>query len=164
MDTEIKAGRLNASTIWKPANWWERTNWEEAAILLAGLYSDDCTPVLNWLADANPEVIVQCMLRSGATTPDAIHRLRDGAAAGQSACAAKRVLQEVARGVVRVRLRDDPVSGERVAVDRRAVPVKVEDHIAIRRGFVPDLLARHAVKSGAHAPAMPQALSLENRW
>lgn len=54
MDTEIKAGRLQASTIWKPENWWERTNWEEAAILLAGLYSDNCTPVLNWLANANP--------------------------------------------------------------------------------------------------------------
>ncbi|MBE2272227.1 MAG: TIR domain-containing protein, partial [Anaerolinea sp.] len=30
MDTEIKAGRLKATDIWKPDTWWERTNWEEA--------------------------------------------------------------------------------------------------------------------------------------
>ncbi len=78
MDTEIKAGRLQAATIWKPENWLERTNWEEAAILLAGLYSDDCTPVLEWLADANPEVAALCIARSGATTPDDTkRRLRD---------------------------------------------------------------------------------------
>jgi hypothetical protein len=78
MDTEIKAGRLNAADIWKPDKWWERTNWEEAAILLAGLYSDDCTPVLDWLADANPEVAVLCIARSGAHTPNATKiRLRD---------------------------------------------------------------------------------------
>jgi len=70
MDGEIRAGRLKAADIWKPDNWWERTNWEEAVILLAGLYSDDCTPVLDWLADANPKVAVQCILRSGAHTPD----------------------------------------------------------------------------------------------
>lgn len=61
---------LQSADIWKPDTWWERTNWEEAVILLAGLYSDDCTPVLNWLADANPEVAAQCIVRSGATTPD----------------------------------------------------------------------------------------------
>ena len=61
MDTEIKAGRLKAVEIWKPANWWERTNWEEAAILLAGLYSNDCTFVLDWVADANPEVAALCI-------------------------------------------------------------------------------------------------------
>lgn len=78
--------------------------------------------------------------------------LRNDAAAGQSACAVERILQEVARGVVRVRLRNDPVSGERVAVDRRTVPVQIEDYIAICRGFVPHLLARHTVKRSAHAP------------
>jgi hypothetical protein len=69
---------LQAADIWKPEAWWERTNWEEAAILLAGLYSDDCTPILNWLADASPEVAALCIARSGATTPDATKiRLRD---------------------------------------------------------------------------------------
>ncbi|MBE2268640.1 MAG: SUMF1/EgtB/PvdO family nonheme iron enzyme, partial [Anaerolinea sp.] len=78
MEGEITAGRLKAVDIWKPDTWWERTNWEEAAILLAGLYSDDCTPVLNWLADANPEAAALCIARSGATTPETTKtRLRD---------------------------------------------------------------------------------------
>ncbi|MEQ8673151.1 MAG: SUMF1/EgtB/PvdO family nonheme iron enzyme [Aggregatilineales bacterium] len=69
MDLEIKAGRLDAKTIWKPESWWERTNWEEAAILLAGLYSDDPTPVVDWLIDAQPEVAAQCITRSGVNMP-----------------------------------------------------------------------------------------------
>lgn len=66
MDGEMRAGRLKAAGIWPPERWWERTNWEEAAILLAGLYSDDCTPVVEWLAEANPEAAAQCVVRSGA--------------------------------------------------------------------------------------------------
>ncbi len=62
--------RRPATTIWPPDRWWERTNWEEAIVLLAGLYSDDCTPVLEWVQEANPEVAVRCIERSGATTPD----------------------------------------------------------------------------------------------
>ena len=78
MDNEIRAGRLKASEIWRRDQWWERANWEEAAILLAGLYSDDTTPVLDWLADANPEVAALCITRSGANTPDATKiRLHD---------------------------------------------------------------------------------------
>jgi formylglycine-generating enzyme required for sulfatase activity len=46
-------------------------------VLLAGFYSDDCTPVINWLAQAQPEVAVQCILNSGAHTPDeTLRRLR----------------------------------------------------------------------------------------
>jgi len=78
LDTAIKSGRLKATDIWKPERWWERTNWEEAVIILAGLYSDDCTPVLDWVSDANPEVASRCILYSGAHTPDATRiRLRD---------------------------------------------------------------------------------------
>ncbi len=69
MDIEIQAGRLEAETIWYPDKWWERTNWEEAVILLAGLYSDDPTPVVEWLMDAQPEVAAQCITRSGANPP-----------------------------------------------------------------------------------------------
>lgn len=50
-------------------NWWEPTGWEEMAILLAGLYSDDCTPVLEWLSDAQPELTARCVRESGAITP-----------------------------------------------------------------------------------------------
>lgn len=69
MNRKIKEGRLKPSDMWQPDAWWERTNWEEATVLLAGLYSQDCTPVLNWIGDINPEVIAQCILRSHAYTP-----------------------------------------------------------------------------------------------
>jgi formylglycine-generating enzyme required for sulfatase activity len=77
MDNEMRTGRLHATDIWPPERWWQRTNWEEAAILLAGLYSDDCTPVVEWLAEANPEVAAQCITRSGAAlSPACRERLR----------------------------------------------------------------------------------------
>ena len=69
---------LYATDIWPPDRWWQPTNWEEATILLAGLYSDDCTPVLTWVADAQPEVAALCVMESGAHTSDATKlRLRD---------------------------------------------------------------------------------------
>ena len=77
MDGEIRVGRLKAADIWRPESWWERTNWEEAAVLLAGLYSDDCSSVVEWVAEANPEVAAQCVVRSGAGLAEAIReRLR----------------------------------------------------------------------------------------
>ena len=69
MDEEIKAGRLKAESLWPAEKWWERNNWEETTILLAGLYSDDCTPIIDWIADANPEVAAMCIKRSGANCP-----------------------------------------------------------------------------------------------
>ncbi|MCZ7569323.1 MAG: NACHT domain-containing protein [Ardenticatenaceae bacterium] len=78
MQREIEAGRLQAGAIWPRERWWERTNWEEATVLLAGLHSDDCTPVLEWVADANPEVAAGCIARSGAETPPpTLARLRE---------------------------------------------------------------------------------------
>jgi hypothetical protein len=35
-------------------------------VLLAGLFSDDCSGVIRWLAEAQPEVAAQCLLESGA--------------------------------------------------------------------------------------------------
>jgi formylglycine-generating enzyme required for sulfatase activity len=88
MDIKIRTENREfvAYDIWPPERWWERTNWEEAAILLAGLYSNDCTPVVDWVAQGNPEVAAQCIVRSGAALADAtrerlraewIHRLTD---------------------------------------------------------------------------------------
>ena len=69
---------LLARDIWPPRRWWEPTNWEEATILLTGLYSDDCTDVLMWLADAQPELTARCVVESGAHTPEATKlRLRE---------------------------------------------------------------------------------------
>lgn len=78
MDLEIHAGRLRAETIWPRDRWWERTNWEEASVLLAGLYEYDCSGVVNWLADANPELAAICATQSGAKLPaTTAERLRD---------------------------------------------------------------------------------------
>ncbi len=66
MDIEFQAERLKATEIWPPGEWWKRTNWEEAAVLLAGLYSDNCSKVVEWVAEANPEVAAECVIRSGA--------------------------------------------------------------------------------------------------
>ncbi|MBE2196678.1 MAG: SUMF1/EgtB/PvdO family nonheme iron enzyme [Anaerolinea sp.] len=75
---EIRAGRLKASALWPPDRWWERTGWEEAAVLLAGLHSADCTSILEWLGDANPEVAAACITRSGAVAPEAtLKRLQE---------------------------------------------------------------------------------------
>jgi len=59
-----------ASDLWPRETWWERTGWEETAVLLAGIHSNDCTPVIRWLADAQPEVAAQCIEESGAGPED----------------------------------------------------------------------------------------------
>ena len=63
-----------ATNLWPSDKWWQPTNWEEAVILLAGLYPNDCTPVVQWLEVANPEVAARCIMESGAATPDATRR------------------------------------------------------------------------------------------
>ena len=45
MRARLASGTLHAGELWPAARWWERTGWEEAAVLLAGLHADDCTPV-----------------------------------------------------------------------------------------------------------------------
>ena len=78
MDIRFNAGQLQAEKLWPRATWWERTNWEEAAVLWAGLKTADCSEVVEWIAAANPEVAAQCIVRSHAHTPEATRaRLRD---------------------------------------------------------------------------------------
>ena len=67
----VETGQLAATMLWSADRWWQRSGWEETVILLAGLYGQDCTPVVRWLAEANPEVAAQCIQCSGAHTPDA---------------------------------------------------------------------------------------------
>lgn len=59
-----------APVLFPKQNWWELQGWEEALILLAGLYNDDCTPVVDWLKVAQPELTTRCILESGAHCPD----------------------------------------------------------------------------------------------
>jgi hypothetical protein len=65
-----QAGTLDAAELWPLATWWQRSGWEEAAVLLAGLYPQDCTPVICWLRDAQPEVAAQCLAEGGAEVAD----------------------------------------------------------------------------------------------
>jgi len=77
MRARLASATLPASELWPAACWWERTGWEESAVLLAGLYAADCTQVVEWLMQAQPEVAAQCINRSGAQLPDAsLLRLR----------------------------------------------------------------------------------------
>ena len=73
MMLEIKAERLKAADLWKPANWWKPTGWEEATILLVGMFPKQ----IDWVAAANPDLAVQCIVRSGAgLTGSALEKYR----------------------------------------------------------------------------------------
>jgi hypothetical protein len=66
----FEQGALSPTQLWLAERWWERSGWEEAVVLLAGLFPEDCAPVIRWLADAQPEVAAQCLLESGAEIAD----------------------------------------------------------------------------------------------
>ena len=70
MRARLAIGDLRASQLWPTEHWWQRTGWEESAVLLAGFHAADCTPVVEWLLQAQPEVAAQCILGSGAMVPD----------------------------------------------------------------------------------------------
>ena len=63
---QVLMAGTQAETLFPKEKWWQPQGWEETLILLAGLYSDDCTPVIEWLMDAQPEVAARCILESGA--------------------------------------------------------------------------------------------------
>lgn len=65
MKQRLDTKALSVTDFWQPANWWEPTGWEEPTILLAGLYPKDCSPVVNWLAQANPKLAARCIRESG---------------------------------------------------------------------------------------------------
>jgi hypothetical protein len=78
MQDRLNKAKPEVARLWPKDRWWARSGWEEAAVLLTGLYPEDGTPVLEWLMDANPEVAAQCAERSGAHVPDAtLERLRE---------------------------------------------------------------------------------------
>jgi formylglycine-generating enzyme required for sulfatase activity len=68
---------MAATELWLRKKWWERSGWEETAVLLAGLHAQDCTPVIRWLRDAQPEVAAQCFLESGAEVAGREELLRE---------------------------------------------------------------------------------------
>ena len=66
-----------AAALWHPNNWWQPNGWDEIAVLLAGIQADDCTPVIRWLAHAQPEVAAQCLEESGAAVANRTDLLRE---------------------------------------------------------------------------------------
>ncbi len=77
LDVERQNG-LSAGELWSADDWWIPNDWNETAILLTGLYNDDATEIILWLADANPALTARCINESGANVPDAtLLRLRD---------------------------------------------------------------------------------------
>jgi formylglycine-generating enzyme required for sulfatase activity len=69
LNQKMRSGSA-AARFWPADRWWEPQGPEEMAILLAGMYSEDCTPVIDWIAMANPELAGRCVAESGAFTPD----------------------------------------------------------------------------------------------
>ena len=63
-----------AALLWPAERWWERTGWEETSVLLAGFFPEDCSTVIRWLAEAQPEVAAQCIEESGAAVPPELPR------------------------------------------------------------------------------------------
>jgi hypothetical protein len=70
MRERLQRGELDATELWPADRWWERSGWEEATVLLAGLYAADCTPVIDWLRTTQPEVAAQCINECGAKLSD----------------------------------------------------------------------------------------------
>jgi hypothetical protein len=71
MKQRLDVGQLSAERFWQQSgNWWEPTGWEEPVVLLAGLYQDDCSPVIRWLERANPKLAARCIRESGVPCVD----------------------------------------------------------------------------------------------
>jgi formylglycine-generating enzyme required for sulfatase activity len=61
----IRAGGLPAAQLWPRDRWWEPTGWEESVLFLAGLKAKDPGQVIEWLRDAQPAVLRQCIEEEG---------------------------------------------------------------------------------------------------
>jgi hypothetical protein len=68
---------IRAEDLWPPQHWWRRTAWEETAVLLAGFHAGDCSAIIRWLANAQPEVAAQCIQESGAEIANETALLRE---------------------------------------------------------------------------------------
>src|SRR5262249_34030780 len=66
LDKEMKTG-TPANEFWPDSVWWESQGLEQTAVLLAGLYNDDVSPVVRWLQDANPRLAALCVTGNGAS-------------------------------------------------------------------------------------------------
>lgn len=118
-----RLGMLKAGELWRAERWWERTGWEESAVLLAGLHGEDCGPVVRWLAEAQPEVAARCVLESGAE----VKRREE-------------LLAEL-QGCWRVRLLGEGMPEGRAAVGRALGRLGLDDRVGVglRKDGLPDI-------------------------
>jgi formylglycine-generating enzyme required for sulfatase activity len=58
-----------AEDFWFPYSWWKPSHWDDIVVLLTGFYSEDSTPILEWLGEVNPELTAKCIVHSGSYTP-----------------------------------------------------------------------------------------------
>ena len=72
MREKLENEQLDAHSLWPAGQFWKPSGWEEAAILLAGLYATDCSAVLRWLLPVHPELLARCIRQVGAPYDDSI--------------------------------------------------------------------------------------------
>jgi len=72
LKTQLANG-VSSTTIFPIESWWEQNGWEETVIILAGQFANDCTPVIEWLVETQPEVAARCILESGSHTPHELY-------------------------------------------------------------------------------------------
>lgn len=72
LKSQIEKDQFDPTEINYLNDWSERNNWEESIILLAGLYNEDCSPILNIFKDVNPLITAYCIKYSGSRIPDGL--------------------------------------------------------------------------------------------
>jgi predicted NACHT family NTPase len=65
MKEKLEKIQLDARSLWPAGQFWKPSGWEEATILLAGLYATDCSAVLRWLLPVHPELLARCIRQAG---------------------------------------------------------------------------------------------------
>jgi formylglycine-generating enzyme required for sulfatase activity len=65
LDRERVEGKVSATDIWPPTEWWRPVGFEETSVILAGTYRENPLSVLEWLRDAQPELAARCVVDGG---------------------------------------------------------------------------------------------------
>lgn len=66
---EIEAQSLAAGALWPEKHWWRPLGWEEVIHTLAGLYADRPQRLIEWLGQANPEVLADALIANRLLAP-----------------------------------------------------------------------------------------------
>ena len=72
MKEMLENHQLAAHSIWPARQFWKPSGWEEATVLLTGLYPIDCSAVLRWLLPVYPELLARCIRQAGVPYDDSV--------------------------------------------------------------------------------------------